>query len=159
MLIYVIMILFFKTLLFLISDFFITWGTWSKTYPSSLKFPNKSLQLFFYILLNQEFSKSVQKVVLRSTCNSNTTRSPQPDKFSKMNNRSTGKLMSDCDAELASVLLTKKPNTMMGKTDKMKKDTIDQVRKRCLLYRFVGFYYSLIRKSKLGKPNSTQNWS
>ena len=45
-------------------------------------------------------------------------------------NRSTGKLMADCDAELASVLLTKKPNTILGKSDKMKKDTIDKVRKR-----------------------------
>lgn len=42
--------------------------------------------------------------------------------------------MADCDAELASVLLTKKPNTMLGKSEKMKKDTVDQVRKRYKLF-------------------------
>ena len=43
--------------------------------------------------------------------------------------KSTAKLMSDCDSELASVLLTRKPNTI-GQSNKMKRENIDNIRKR-----------------------------
>ena len=43
--------------------------------------------------------------------------------------KATAKLMSDCDSELASVLLSRKPDTV-GRSEKMKKDHVDSARKR-----------------------------
>lgn len=43
--------------------------------------------------------------------------------------KSTAKLMSDCDAELASVLLTRKPYSH-GRSEKMKKEDANNARKR-----------------------------
>ena len=43
--------------------------------------------------------------------------------------RSTAKLMSDCDAELASVLHTRRPYSA-GRSEKMKKDQISNARQR-----------------------------
>ena len=60
--------------------------------------------------------------------------------------RSTARLMSDCDSELATVLLTRKQD-IPGKTKKMKENDANAVRKRF----FIHFFLLSIIKSRLRK--------
>jgi len=71
----------------------------------------------------EELSKSVQSIVLHPHSDTTATDRCKPSL------KTTAKLLSDCDAELASVLLTRKPNTL-GRSDKMKKENENNQRKR-----------------------------